>query len=655
MTFFSLLQTISKIGISEAVILLRLKISKSVWRKLFLWRQHKRKHLQYGTLNSNPFFVFQEKDREFFKSHYMEECRRILSEADDVLYHRFFLLSHRFQFDGKINWHLDPVEKKEWKRKRYKESKLFYRGSPKDPKLVWELNRQQYLFTLAKAYFLTRQEEYAEEFALQVRSWIEDNPVGAGINWASPLEVGIRLISWSLSLQLLAQSSPVESIKGILTASVWEQVKFLEINLSLDKVVRSNHLIGEAAGLLVASTLFRFPESEEWQERALQILKHESFTQVHSDGVTREQSISYHRFVLDFFLLAYVLILKYDLPLSQIFRTRLESMVEYILHIQMPNGRAPFIGDGDDGRGMKLSESVDFWNFRGWLAVGAALFNRGDFKFGAKDCNEEAFWLLGVSGFEKFRAIQPKALGQNLKQFDKAGQYIIRSSWKKDADYLFVRGGEFGMGGSGYSSHSHSDLLSPIICIAGQPILIDSGTFVYNGNDQERNYFRSAYAHNSVIIDGRNIMVPKKNFGWKTVCDGHLWALDMRQGSIELEFSYATIPTYRRNISYDLSLREFVITDVFRAAVEQIEWFYHISPELDVAQAEGRIIFLKQNKPIAAMIIPAPLVCGVRDGACSFHYGEKTRNKYIYVRHHVRKGDSVVFKIMRVETGPQPT
>jgi len=645
---FSSIQAISKVGIRGTLSLLRMRVSKSVRRKWFLWQRRLRKHLQYGALNSNLLFVFQDEDREFFKSHYAEEYNRILDEADNILHHRFFLLSHHFHFDHIINWHLDPAEKREWVRKQYKESKLFYRGSPKDPKLVWELNRHQYFFTLAKAYFLTEDEKYAEEFALQVHSWIKANPVGSGINWASPLEIGVRLISWSLSLQLLAQSPQIKRIRDVLINSVWEQAKFLEINLSLDKVVRSNHLIGEAAGLLAASTLFRFPESEMWQGKALQILRRESFNQVYSDGVTKEQSTSYHRFVLDFFLLTYLLILKYDLPLSQIFRTRLESMIEYLLYVQMPNGKVPFIGDGDDGRGMKLSESVDFWDFRGWLAVGAVLFNRGDFRFGANVFNEEAFWLLGFNAFKRFRAIQPKALGQNLKQFDKAGHYIIRNSWKEDADYLFVRGGKFGMGGSGYSSHSHSDLFSPIVCIAGQPILIDSGTFVYNGNDAERDYFRSACAHNSVVINASDPMVPKKNFGWKTVCDGHLRALDIREGNIELKFFYTTIPAYRRNISYNPSSREFVVTDVFRAAFRQIEWFFHISPDLDIARVDSRVIFLKQSRLIAEMMMPATLVPEIREGWCSFHYGEKIKNKYIYIKHYMQKSDSIVFKIVKV-------
>ena len=66
----------------------------------------------------------------------------------------------------------------------------------RDPKIIHELNRQQHLPRLAKAYLLTGDERYASEAVAQLNSWIDQNPPGRGINWQSSLEIGIRTISW---------------------------------------------------------------------------------------------------------------------------------------------------------------------------------------------------------------------------------------------------------------------------------------------------------------------------------------------------------------------------------------------------------------------------------------------------------------------------
>jgi hypothetical protein len=646
MMFSSLVQTISRSGLRKTLFLLSLKVMKAFRVRFFLWQQKFAKRSRGGDLNPDLSFALQLEDKDFFRGQYPKEYRRILEEADKIVHHRFYLLSHNFSFDGDINWHLDPADGKEWDRKRYREGDLFYCGSPRDPKLVWELNRHQHFFTLAKSYFLTGDERYSEEFVSQLHDWVDNNRAGIGINWASPLEIGVRLISWSLSLQLLGGSTKVQGIKDILMSSVWEQAKFLEISLSLDKVVRSNHLIGEAGGLFIASRVFNFRESEKWQAKALRVLAREIAAQVHSDGVSKEQSTSYHRFVVDFFLLTYVLSLKHSLVIPQIIRARLEAMVEYLLHIQMPDGRVPFIGDGDDGRGVKLSESVEFWDFRGWLAAGAVLFDRGDLKFGAGDFTEEAFWLLGVEGFRKFESIRTVTPNGNFKQFSSAGHYIIRNGWSRDGDFLLIRGGEFGMGGTGFSSHSHSDMFSPVICVAGEQVLIDSGTFVYNGNDLDRDHFRSAYAHNSVVINSHDLMVPKKRFGWKTACDGALRTLDVAQDKTEIGFSYSSMPSYCRTVSYNCSSREFTIADLFSDAMGEVEWFFHVAPDIETRQEENRILFFKQDKRVGEMVIPPALSPTMQDGWCSLHYGERSENKCIYIRNDLKRGDTYSFRFM---------
>jgi hypothetical protein len=59
-----------------------------------------------------------------------------------------------------------------------------------------------------------------------------------------------------------------------------------------------------------------------------------------------------------------------------------------------PDGRTPEIGGADDGKPIRM-EHLPFWDFRPYLAIGAVLFERADFKRLAGRFHEDALWLLG--------------------------------------------------------------------------------------------------------------------------------------------------------------------------------------------------------------------------------------------------------------------
>ena len=67
-----------------------------------------------------------------------------------------------------------------------------------------------HLTLLATAWYLTRDERYAERVAAQLRSWWQDNPFLSGVHWTSGIEIGIRLISLAWIRRLLDDWPPVE-------------------------------------------------------------------------------------------------------------------------------------------------------------------------------------------------------------------------------------------------------------------------------------------------------------------------------------------------------------------------------------------------------------------------------------------------------------
>ena len=96
-----------------------------------------------------------------------------------------------------IDWHIDFKSGHRWNTSTY-----FKRIQPAaypggfDIKVPWELSRCQHFSRLGQAYWLTGDEKYAQEWVAQVSGWIETNPWPYGVNWASTMDVSIRIINW---------------------------------------------------------------------------------------------------------------------------------------------------------------------------------------------------------------------------------------------------------------------------------------------------------------------------------------------------------------------------------------------------------------------------------------------------------------------------
>ena len=97
--------------------------------------------------------------------------------ADDACAGQFRLLGYRnLNFGRPIDWHYDPVHDRRaplrhWSRIRYLDV-----DEVGDHKIIWELNRQQFLVTLGQAYAITGEERYARAALAYVTEWIARNP-----------------------------------------------------------------------------------------------------------------------------------------------------------------------------------------------------------------------------------------------------------------------------------------------------------------------------------------------------------------------------------------------------------------------------------------------------------------------------------------------
>ena len=526
-----------------------------------------------------------EQIEQFVVLHFPEWLDGAIQEAIRLSEHRLDILGYSdIALGHDIDWHRDPVSGYQWPRRYWADYDLVNAASA-DAKVIHELNRHQHLPRLAKAFFLTHDELYAREAIEQMESWIEQNPKWGGVNWQSSLELAIRAISWMWTIFLLLPSESLDEVnlRRIVT-SLFAQLDHIYRYPSV-YTSPNTHLIGEATALFMAGLVFQdLPRAEAWRRFGTVTLTHEMQRQVSNQGVYGEASSYYHCYAADFYLQAMVLARSNRLPFPEWMWTRLEQMLEFVMHISRPDGSLPLIGDDDGGRVLALSFE-DYRSFRDGLSSGAVLFGRGDFKCQAGSFCEETFWLLGDHAWSVFDALQAQPPVELGRSYLDSGCFIQRSGWDAQDTHLV-----FDCGGLGTQTvgHGHADALSLTLFSGGREILIDPATSVYNAAPKWRNFFRSSQAHNTVVVDGQSQSRPGSSFSWKRKANARvrrtisLPDIEFIDGEHDGYSALRNDVTHRRRMIY-IRPNYWILLDELRGQGEHdFDFLYHFAPDTEL-------------------------------------------------------------------------
>jgi len=301
-----------------------------------------------------------------------------------------------------IDWQLDFKSGYRWSEQTW------YRDVRKghlpgvDIKVPWELARMQHLPQLALAHAVSARDVqhgqdldvYAAEFRNEILDFIATNPPRWGVNWASTMDVAIRIANWLVAHDILrSHGAQFDSeFRAVFIRSVYEHGCHIAANLEWTRELHGNHYLANIVGLLfVAAYLPRCPETDAWLAFAVQELVSEVNHQFTPDGASFEASTSYHRLSAEMVVYATALTLAlppdkqqalaaYDhalkrgtpvlrpaplpfysppggagaVPFPAWYFERLERMAEFTMHVTKPGGRVPQIGDNDSGRFLKL-------------------------------------------------------------------------------------------------------------------------------------------------------------------------------------------------------------------------------------------------------------------------------------------------------------
>lgn len=594
---------------------------------------------------SRNIFPWQKEDadkiRGYFANEFSSFKESTLKAASRAAKNELTIFDRTEQFGEKIDWHRDilggkSIPLKYWKNMNYRDV-----HSVREVKYVWELNRHQHFVTLAKAGFLTGGEKYTKALFSQWVDWIEKNPYKFGINWTSALEAAFRLISWTWALQFAKTSATLSSeLYFRILQSVENHGRFIEEHLSQYSSA-NNHLIGEALGLVYAGCYYpELQQSEKWREKGFQILSSEFEKQVHADGVIKEQSTFYQKYIFYFGVLAQIAADHANIEISEVIPQTSEKVARFIYHVMDCSGNVPAIGDDDGGEAVHLSEENEN-PFQSLLSTAAVLYDVSEFKNAAAFFAEETFWFTGFSGQQKFNRPEVSKGRANVTNFSDGGYVIIRSDRSDAQQHFMFDYGPIGLGR--LAAHGHADALSVLFHVNGEPVLIDSGTFLYLGAGKWRDYFKGTSAHNTLTVDERDQSESVGVFQWGRKAKAELTLLDENDDAITFSAHHDGYKklgvTHKRHVKFDRDSRWIISDELHGNGVHKADVYFHLAPCIFERDDSKEIICVFNKSKIrfqfqSPQVLTVNIINGRKNPIMGWHsarFGEKTAHPVIRV------------------------
>lgn len=510
-----------------------------------------------------------------------------IARANRIAAGRFDLLGHRdLEYGSPPDWHLDAVHDR-------RPPRLFWAYVPYldpacgDHKVIWEINRHQHWMALGRAFWLSGDSRYRDVFVRELESWVAANPPLAGINWASMLELAFRTISWMWAIEFFSPGADADRQPWLVDLLVALDRQLEHIARNLSRYFSPNtHLSGEALALYAVSQAL--PELCRSHARAAlgrDVLVAEASKQIRADGGHVELSAHYHRYSTDFYLLALLVARAANDPAAAVFERAARAQAEYLRTITDDHGQLPLIGDDDGGQltGWCGTQPAD-----ASVTLGIAASALRDTALAVRPASEEVYWWIGeAASVHETLARAP----WRSKLLDASGYFVSRTA---AGDHLIFDAGPHGFLNGG---HAHSDALSVLLSVRGQPLLIDPGTATYTMDPRLRNQFRATRMHNTVVLDGRNHAEPRGPFQWQAKPDARLLfaritaAFDFAEGTHD---AYAHASHVRSVLTLH-GIGWIVVDHVLGSAQVEAEAWWHIHPSWS-SSLERTIVFSERAR-----------------------------------------------------------
>ena len=405
----------------------------------------------------------------------------VVTPCQKALSGQYLHFSHWY---GELGWppdfNRDPVHDIQWPVGDHW-TQTAKSGPPRDDiKLVWESNRLTLAYMLARDYIRSGDEECSSAFWQLFDAWTMQNPVQQSVAWGCGQEVAFRLMAL-LTGAVVTLNSPEATPTRLraLALLCWQSARRIQANINYAISQENNHALSEALGLWTVGLLFPdLPESTKWRTLARRVLVRECRRQIYVDGSYVQQSINYHRVMLDDLMWCIRLGEINDTPLPDIVYRQFSRACDWLTEMtDSTSGRVPNYGSNDGANVLPLS-CADYLDYRptvqaaNWIAHQRRCFSNGPW-------DEKLLWLCGGEAVRSAPVSKHKATNWNAPQ---GGYYLLRGT----RSWLMTRCGRF------RDRPHQADLLHVDLWCNGENILRDGGSYAYYHADHAwQHYFHS--------------------------------------------------------------------------------------------------------------------------------------------------------------------
>jgi len=336
---------------------------------------------------------------------------------------------------------------------------------------------------LVSSYEFTGEISYLQEAKWYIESWIEHNP--------SPRKQASER-AWddhSTANRILTFIQFWDSYRDSSIADESFSMLFLNIlRLHGDFTADSknyfwghNHGIFQDRALAQLSVLFpNFEESNYWNQVANERLELHFVEDFTDSGIHKEHSPSYHFLVLSLLMSINEFNIYYGINNDEL-ELLIPKMQDYLSYIVKPDGTFPLVGDSGLENGLRLKESN----------------------------------VVSQNLLELMTMDEDAKLGNYCIGYYDSGVGINKLELSNGQDFYFAIFSAFHN-----TVHKHSDDLSFVLSYGNTDYFVDSGKYNFVESNEYRQYVRSAFAHNSIVVD--NISYDNRdleNIGKSTLYD----------------------------------------------------------------------------------------------------------------------------------------
>jgi len=289
-----------------------------------------------------------------------------------------------------------------------------------------------------------------------IDSWIDACPPKQPISW-DPYTTSLRLVNWIKYFLARDSKEPVPQhwLDSLFSQATW-------LSQTMEYQILANHLVKNGKAMVFAGLFFKGSAAADFLQLGCRVMLDQLREQFLDDGAHFERSPMYHLIVLEDYLDFINLLQHQHLPVSEAdardAEKRVAGALQYMFDTSAGDDRIALFNDSAFGIAPGLQQFADY---------GKTLFDY----------------------------VSPCATGQANRVYKPEAGYF---GYRKGGDSFLI---DCGPVGPDYQpGHAHSDTLSYELCIGGQRLVVDTGTYTYELC--ERRYEnRQTAAHNTVRID----------------------------------------------------------------------------------------------------------------------------------------------------------